>query len=200
MDSKSGTDVRVQKILDAAKIVFAQYGYVSATIKRIASEAGVSRGLLHYYFESKDEIFAKILNEHTKVGTEMFADIFNLHNTAEGYAEAITRALRDVIENDPFLFLFFFEGVVLVRHSAVLRRELSDSYTKWRQVFEVGLECAQEKHAISPSLPAKALAAFISALLEGMGLQFLLDPNLVENDFIWENFEECLTGLLKGKH
>jgi AcrR family transcriptional regulator len=53
------TDVR-ERIIKAAMKVFAQYGYFKAPVKLIAMEAGVSKGLVFWYFRSKDELILEI--------------------------------------------------------------------------------------------------------------------------------------------
>ena len=49
-----------QKILDAASQVFHTHGYDGARMQEIASEAGINKGLLHYYFKTKDALFQAI--------------------------------------------------------------------------------------------------------------------------------------------
>jgi AcrR family transcriptional regulator len=51
-----------QKILDAAEEVFHQKGYDGARMQEIAEEAGINKGLLHYYFKSKDKLFEAIFS------------------------------------------------------------------------------------------------------------------------------------------
>ncbi len=48
-------------ILNAAIKVFALRGYHYATIEEIADEAGVSKGLIHFYFESKLDILLSVI-------------------------------------------------------------------------------------------------------------------------------------------
>ncbi len=52
-------DVR-EKIIRAAMRVFSQYGFFKAPVKLIALEAGVSKGLVFWYFRSKDELILKV--------------------------------------------------------------------------------------------------------------------------------------------
>ncbi|MCE1187865.1 MAG: TetR/AcrR family transcriptional regulator [Ignavibacteria bacterium] len=52
-----------EKILEAAKKVFTRNGYAAARMDEIASEAGINRALLHYYFRSKDKLFQLIFEE-----------------------------------------------------------------------------------------------------------------------------------------
>lgn len=46
-----------QKILDAAEDVFQEKGYDGARMQEIAERAGINKGLLHYYFKTKDALF-----------------------------------------------------------------------------------------------------------------------------------------------
>ena len=52
---------RREKILQAAAKVFTRWGYASTRIADIAAEAGVSHGLVYHYFQSKDQIFAALV-------------------------------------------------------------------------------------------------------------------------------------------
>jgi TetR/AcrR family transcriptional regulator len=51
-----------QKILDAAEEVFHQKGFDGARMQEIAEEAGINKGLLHYYFKTKDKLFETIFS------------------------------------------------------------------------------------------------------------------------------------------
>lgn len=54
---------RRAQILDAARSVLSRQGYAETSMKDIAREAGVAAGLLHYYFESKEEILVQVVEQ-----------------------------------------------------------------------------------------------------------------------------------------
>jgi hypothetical protein len=56
-------EFRTAEILDAARTVFAQRGFAGATIDAIALAAGVAKGTVYLYFESKRELFLASLRE-----------------------------------------------------------------------------------------------------------------------------------------
>ena len=65
---KDRSPTRIQKknraaILDAALEVFSTHGFRGATVDQIASEAGLSKPNLLYYFPSKEAIFTALLSE-----------------------------------------------------------------------------------------------------------------------------------------
>ena len=52
------------RILDAAFREFAQYGVAGARVDRIAKNAGCNKNLIYVYFDSKEALFAKVLDRH----------------------------------------------------------------------------------------------------------------------------------------
>jgi AcrR family transcriptional regulator len=54
-------DLKRKLILHAALKIFGKKGYHYATLSEIASEAGVSRGLIHFYFENKLDLLISLV-------------------------------------------------------------------------------------------------------------------------------------------
>lgn len=71
---RSGQQSR-QKILDAARARFAAEGYERATVRTIAADAGVDPAMIHYFFGSKDELFAAAMRM-PRSPREPLADLF----------------------------------------------------------------------------------------------------------------------------
>src|SRR5215470_17819886 len=58
---------RREQIIDAAMRVFAQKGFSKSTNKDVAREAGITTGLIYYYFESKEALLKAVLEERSPV-------------------------------------------------------------------------------------------------------------------------------------
>lgn len=56
---------RSEQIIDAALRVFARKGFTKATNKDIAREAGITPGLIYYYFESKEALFRALVESRS---------------------------------------------------------------------------------------------------------------------------------------
>jgi AcrR family transcriptional regulator len=54
---------RIERILDAARRLFLEKGYLGATMRDIALEAELSTGAIYVYFSGKDEIYEKVCEE-----------------------------------------------------------------------------------------------------------------------------------------
>ncbi|HDP68679.1 MAG TPA: TetR/AcrR family transcriptional regulator [Candidatus Marinimicrobia bacterium] len=70
MSRKPREDVR-KKILDTAESLFAQKGFDSTGIDLIAKTAGITKSLIYYYFESKDEILSKLFQDFISESIEI---------------------------------------------------------------------------------------------------------------------------------
>ncbi|MBP9993130.1 MAG: helix-turn-helix transcriptional regulator, partial [Bacteroidales bacterium] len=55
------TNNKETEILKAAEELFAEKGFIGATTTLIASKAGVTHAMLHYYFRTKEHIFIKVM-------------------------------------------------------------------------------------------------------------------------------------------
>lgn len=58
---KNCTEVR---IMDAAERLFLKNGYNRTTTTAIAEQAGVTHAMLHYYYRSKEQIFARVIDKN----------------------------------------------------------------------------------------------------------------------------------------
>jgi AcrR family transcriptional regulator len=79
---------RTKQILEAAMKVFSRAGFQKASMDDIVAESGLSKGALYWYFKSKDEIIAGILDY-------MFArEVADIRALPEAEGSAHDRLLR----------------------------------------------------------------------------------------------------------
>jgi TetR/AcrR family transcriptional regulator len=126
------------QILNAAEHVFAEEGYGGARIKDIAERAGVTTAMVHYFFESKDNLFKAVLNR-------ILADLIVL---AHSVPESMPRA-----ERMRSYFLGFFDYTAKHRNFARLtsmaigsNREHFENIVRefFRPQFQDGVRFIQE--------------------------------------------------------
>ncbi|MCL4537010.1 MAG: TetR/AcrR family transcriptional regulator [Nitrospirae bacterium] len=65
MDNSKGTRSTKDKILETALKLFSQKGYLGATTKEIAKEAGIAEVTLFRHFPSKENLFEEVINTHS---------------------------------------------------------------------------------------------------------------------------------------
>lgn len=94
--TKQNEEIRQQtrkQIIDAAFELFANEGYSKTSIAAVAKKAGISKGLIYHYFESKEAILEAIFDQLVALGDEMmsFPEEF-------GPAEKIKQTLEQTFE------------------------------------------------------------------------------------------------------
>jgi AcrR family transcriptional regulator len=95
---RPGTSTTRQAILDAARARFAQDGYASATIRKIAADAGVDASLVIQFFGTKDDLFAAVMSISPD-GLSRITSAFEGPEDTVG--ERVTRAFLGVWEGEP---------------------------------------------------------------------------------------------------
>ena len=116
-----------QKILQASLNEFAQNGIAGARLQSIADEAGITKAMIHYYFNSKENLFREVFRE--AYGTVM-QDLLNILETDEPLFAKIEQFINKAIErfhSDPALVDFITGALNKYPESTVaLMNELMD--------------------------------------------------------------------------
>ena len=100
-----------QRILVAAQTVFLRKGFISTSMSDIATEAGIGRTSLHYYFRTKDVLFEAMVKTFVK---NIFPDIEKIVDGEGTFLDKLTRIVDrylDVLKVNPFMPLFFITEI-----------------------------------------------------------------------------------------
>src|SRR3989440_11688396 len=103
------TGERAQRIVDAMRTSVARRGAAGSTFDHVAREAGVSRGLLHYYFGTKERLLVEVVRRDTDIRLTALAEALADAHTADDFIDALVRSLEDMVGNDPGYVTLVFE-------------------------------------------------------------------------------------------
>jgi AcrR family transcriptional regulator len=198
MPHSKKSDEKSRRILAAVRSILAQRGYAGTTINLVAAEAGVSRGLLHYYFKSKEEMLATVIQNNMQLSVRLITDLLEKSTSAADFADRLVAALRHVLQNDPDFFHLFFEGWAVARQSRVVSQSLDTLYGRFRLAMSDGLKKAKDDGKIHPRLPVASVAVFLTGLVDGLGLQMITEPDLAADDGTWQDLARGVTDLLES--
>jgi AcrR family transcriptional regulator len=196
MTTRPRSDDKAQAILDAACRCLSEKGHTATTISEIAAEAGVSRGLLHYYFKNKEELMARAMRAAGDDLYDLFEDAFVQSESAEHLAARLTGMLRAVVGSDAAYMNLTLECWAMARESPLVYEEMQNMYRRALRAFRGGLADAKERGIICPAIPLDGLASFLLGTTDGLVAQFYLQPDLVHNEAIWEGVEMSIRVLL----
>jgi AcrR family transcriptional regulator len=198
MNPKRQAQQKADQILEAAYRCLTEQGYAATTITGVAERAGVSRGLLHYYFDSKEDMLAQVVRRSAEPSIQLLGPLVLSSDSPEQMASSITRAAREIVERNPALFTLVYEGWVVSRQSHVVAEELRLLFQRYRGALETGLQGAITRGILAPRLSARGLAMSITGLLDGMALQLLVDPELAAAEKTWISIEQALAAMLSS--
>ncbi len=130
-----------QKILEAAKIVFIKKGFDGARMQDIADEAKINKALVHYYYRSKEELFAKIFDI---ISSQLLPNIESIIINEIPILDKIERFIHSYIEfvsNNPEIPLFILSEVNKNPERLALILKTTQNFPKIQQfAFQVMLE------------------------------------------------------------
>lgn len=98
----TGEDRREQ-IIDAAMRVFAQKGFTRATNRDVAREAGITAGLIYYYFENKEALFKTLLEERSPLQLTTQVTPQMLQQPPDVFLPLLIRRVLAIVEGEQFV-------------------------------------------------------------------------------------------------
>ena len=174
------TGERAQRIVDAMRASVAPRGAAGSTFDHVAREAGVSRGLLHYYFGTKERLLVEVVRRDTDIRLATLDAALADAHTADDFIEALVRSLEDMVEHDPGFVTLVFELFTAAQRNEEIRTEVAELYRRTREHVAELLEAKQAQGVLTLHDEPEAVAATLFALGDGMSMRMLIEP---ERDF-----------------
>jgi AcrR family transcriptional regulator len=189
---------KINEILKSTLKVLAENGYENTTIATISAEAGVSRGILHYYFSNKEDLISKVLAFSSEnIIQSTIKDIRG--KTIEEIADNIIIDSIQSFKKNPEFFAFLFEMWCASRRSDKIRDELvicSDKVTQ--SIKKVLDESVQNKLLRLDVKNTGEMAKVLLALFNGIAFEKLMHPskNLDDRKY-WIQVRNMISSFLK---
>jgi len=91
---------KAQRIVNAMRDSVAKRGAAGSTFEHVAREAGVSRGLLHYYFGTKERLLVEVVRRDAEIRVARLDEPLAKAGTVDDVIEVLLASLNDLIENE----------------------------------------------------------------------------------------------------
>lgn len=159
---------RKDQLLDAALQVFAEEGYHSASVSKIAKHAGVSKGLMYNYFQSKEEVLLTLVRALFDYAMTTLKIQPDEEFSKERFAEIIALSV-DIPLKEPQRWKLYMSLAFQADVTELLMREMAPRMGGYMQSM------AQYFQSKGYEDPVAAMRVF-SAILDGVQMHCLLDP------------------------
>lgn len=154
----------------------AEVGVAGSTFERVAGKAGVSRGLLHYYFGTKEKLLVEVVRRDTEIRIETFGEELSRSESADELILAFFTAFRRTIEEELGYIYMVSELFIAARHSEELSIELGSLYRNARIEFTKILEQKARDGVIQPRFSVDSVLSYLFAAGDGFSVQTITDP------------------------
>ena len=157
-----------EALLDAAERLLVDIGHAGITTRRLAEEAGVNHGLVHYYFGSNENLLVRALERFT----ERLIDRQRALYAADGpFVEKWRAAMHYLLSEDVAYEKVWLELQALAWNDADLQTRLARVNKEWRAVLT---EAFEEPHReLGIELPLDALVSLVMTLNTGIVVERL---------------------------
>src|SRR2546423_2233128 len=88
---------KAAKIVDAMRESVARRGVAGSTFDQVAREAGVSRGLLHYYFGTKERLLAEVVKRDCDLRMAILDEQLSDARSADDFIDLLRRSLEELV-------------------------------------------------------------------------------------------------------
>ena len=187
--------VRREQIVQATIRCLARGGYAGLTMKDVAREAGVSQGILHYYFANKRAILVAALDVVMGDLDGRVAALSEGARDAPGRLRAVIRSCLGLAEENRQFWVVFVEFWGEMMHDAELAEINAALYQRMRRAL--GATVAQGARAgVFRRVDPVEAGAVVLALVDGLSLQRTFDPDVLTLERAVRACEEAVTRYL----
>ncbi len=165
-------EARRAQVLEAALRCFAAKVYHAATMDDLVKASGLSKGSLHWHFRSKQDVLLALFDAFAE---DLFADWDALEASDEPALDVFQQVADNSIRQlctEPELLRAWIEFFTY----PLARERLAEIYARTRRKMAVALKRDLVQGRIGDRSP-EGLAATLTAVLEGLLLQAMVDPS-----------------------
>lgn len=163
-----------EELVEAALRVISREGIGAATTRKIAEEAGVPLGTVHYWFTDKSELLEDVIREVLRrLETAVEGSRREGVDRAEEAREALHAAWSVVADDDPGAQLGLYELTTYALRNPALHELPRAQYRSYREMAARSLEPFLA--GMEPGRAA-AVAELVAVTFDGLGLAWLADP------------------------
>jgi AcrR family transcriptional regulator len=164
--------------------LFAREGYDKTSISKIAKEAGISKGLLYNYFDSKEDLLTAIIFKEMEKIVSFFDPNHDGVLEMQEMKYFIQKTFELIKQNPEFWRLYF----MLAFQPQVMKLVEHRFWEVIRPMMQVSNEFFSNKGYKEPIVWTR----FLAAVLDGISLHYILDTD----NFPMEKIEEIIINII----
>lgn len=161
--------VKRKQIMEAALVLFANVGYHPTSISEIAKRAGISKGLMYNYFDSKVDLLLSIVIE----GYDRMIVSFDPNHDGVLTRDEMILFVTDILEQikaDPNYWKLYFSVMMQPTVNSIFHNELKDLSAPFFEILVKYYESVGKNNPEAESL-------LFHSMLDGICINYLYHSN-----------------------
>jgi AcrR family transcriptional regulator len=168
---------KAQRIIEAMRRSVAHRGMVGSTFDHVSREAGVSRGLLHYYFGTKEQLLVEAVRRDCELRMQALQRQLSSAQSADDFIELMAQNLQSTVRDEPEFVTLLFELFALSRRNSDIALEYAELMRATRRHVAEMLDAGQRDGILRLHAPPEAIAEVLFSLADGLALRMLAEPD-----------------------
>ena len=167
---------KAARIVDAMRASVARRGVAGSTFDHVAREAGVSRGLLHYYFGSKEQLLVEVVRRDCDLRMKILDEQLGGARTADDFLALLVFSLEELIREESEFFTVVFALFTLSRRNDEIAAEFAELMRRTREHVAGLLAAKQAEGVLTLGAEPEAVADLLFSLGDGVAMRMLAEP------------------------
>jgi AcrR family transcriptional regulator len=169
---------KAARIVEAMRTCVAARGFNGATFDHVAREAGVSRGLLHYYFGTKERLLIEAVRRETDVRLERIDAAVASARSADEVLAVLVQGFEEFLGSGPSHAEMFFEVLTVSQHNDEIASELAELARRTRSHLAGVLRAKASAGVLSANADPEVAAMMLFVFADGITVRRLSEPDL----------------------
>ena len=188
---------RKDQIVRATVDCISRYGYHNFSMQDVAKSAGVSKGIIHYYFLNKDDLMMSVLDKVAGDIERLLAQEMDVVDSPIKKLEVFLFVTFGVVKNTKEYYQVNMDFWTQINQKKEIRQVISRHYAKFREgcskVIQEGIV-----RGLFRKVDPDFYASYIIAIIDGLSIQWLFDETVFAYDqAVKTASESIISGLLE---
>jgi AcrR family transcriptional regulator len=176
-ESRELSGDKATRIVEAMRASVAERGFNASTFDQVAGAAGVSRGLLHYYFGTKERLLVEAVRRECQLRFEQLDRAMAGASSADEVLAALVHMFQEIIGEGPSPTIMFFEVLTLAQRNGEIAAQLAELGVTVRTFVADALRQKAQAGELELRADADATASFLIALADGLTVRVMSEPS-----------------------
>jgi AcrR family transcriptional regulator len=185
------------EILEATTGLLAEYGFQGMSLAMVAEKVGLTEpGVLHY-FPNKVALLQGVLDYRDEIDVDKYASVIDVEkDEVDDLFNSISEVVQENEKIPELLQLFTVLVSESIRQDQPSHNFFVDRYRRGRKIYKTEFT-ELLKTPIRSDVDAETLAPLVMAMMDGLQIQWLLDPENVDLQASFNLFAQMVSSYLK---